>query len=119
MSETLSVRESFVARFGEEQAAAIEVAAKEHENGVHDERGSDPFKWAILICVGYQCMEKDDFRAYHGITAPFAEIKAWAKAEGGLDTHDGDVDYLSFMAGAYQSWMPEKVADQRAQEASA
>ena len=53
------IRDSFVAAFGEEQAVAIERAAEEHKNGVHDNRGSDSFKWAIAICIGYECMEVD------------------------------------------------------------
>lgn len=100
----MSVRESFRETFGEDQATAIENAAQEHENGVHDNRGSDPFKWAISICLGYECASKDSYREHHGITAPWEDISAWIKKHGELSTHDGDIDYLSAFAGVYDKY---------------
>ena len=87
----------------------MEGAAKYHENGVNSKcKGDDPFKWALVICIGYQCCEKSDYREYHGITAPWDEIKAWIKAHGHLDTHNGDCDYLALFAGVYNEFLPEK-----------
>jgi hypothetical protein len=103
-----SVRKSFVEQFGEEQAQRIEEAAYGHKNGAHDHMGSDPFKWAILICIGYECFTEDDYRMEHRITAPAQEIKEWAKKNGNLDTHDGDVDFLALFDGSYDEYMPKE-----------
>jgi len=103
----MSVRESFVARFGEGQAAAIEAAAEGHKNGCHDNPGSDYFRWAIAICIGFECMSNDSYRTDHGITAPWDEIRAWIKADARLAEHDGDSDYLALFCGHYNEFMPE------------
>ena len=71
----MSTRESFVERFGEEDAARMEAAAEGHKNGVHDSPGSDPFRWAIAVCIGYQCFEVDRYRKCHGFKASFEDIK--------------------------------------------
>lgn len=100
----MSVRASFVERFGESDAAAIEAAANEHDNDVHPNRGSDPFKWAVCICIGYECMTR--FREHHGIAATEQAIREWALEFGQLASHDGDVDYLAAFAGKYNEWIP-------------
>lgn len=106
-----SIRKAFVKKFGEDQAKAIEAAAQGHANGVNDgSRGSDPFKWALLIAIGYQCIELDDYRSYHGITAPWAEVKQWMIDHAKLDEHDGDVDYLTAFSGGYDEYMPHEQA---------
>ena len=104
----MSIRESFVDRFGADQADAVVAAADEHANGIHDDRGSDPFKWAIAICIGYECVSKDSYRDHHGITAPWEAIRQWIKDHADLGSHDGDVDYLSMLAGRYDEFMPAK-----------
>jgi hypothetical protein len=104
----MGTRDSFVERFGEDQAAHIEAAAREHKNGQHDKPGSDPFRWAIVICIGYQCFEVESHREYHQITAPYDEIKQWAREHGNLAEHDGDCDFLGLFAGAYNEYMPIK-----------
>lgn len=104
----MSVRDSFVQKFGEDEARRLEDAASEHKNGVHDWTGSDPFKWVLVICIGYQCFEKPSYRTYHKIEAPYEEIRQWIKSDGHLDTHDGDCDFLSLFVGAYNDFMPEK-----------
>ena len=104
-----SVRQSYVEHFGEEQASAIERAAEEHKNQVSGtERGSDQFKWAILMAIGFECPTRKEFREYHGITVPVAEFKAWCKEHGQLDTHEGCPDYISLFCGTYNEYMPEK-----------
>lgn len=105
----MSVRESFVRQFGEEDAVSIEKAAREHKNGVHDKTGTDPFKWAILICIGYQCFEYESYRKHHGIKASFLDIKRWCIEEADLGSHDGDCDYISLMTGAYNDFVTPRL----------
>jgi hypothetical protein len=100
------VRDAFAARFGEDQAAALEAAAEMHANEPNSgNRGSDPFKWVIAICIGYQCFEVGSYREHHGITADFGEVRQWVLEHGDLASHDGDVDYLSAFCGAYEGWV--------------
>jgi hypothetical protein len=101
-----SIRQLFEGRFGADQAEAIVAAAEEHANGTNSEnRGSDPFKWALLITIGYECWSKHGYRDYHGITAPADEIKAWVIANANLGDHDGDCDYLCALAGGYDEYV--------------
>ena len=101
----MSVRESFVTRFGEDEALRFESAANGHANGINSANtGSDNFKWVIAIVIGYQCAEVDGYRKHHGITSPWDEVKAWIKSDASLGSHDGDVDYLSVMAGIYNEY---------------
>lgn len=103
----MTTRESFVEHFGEEQAWRVEQAALEHRNGVHDNPGSDPFRWAIAITIGYECFTRSEFREYHRITVPVEEIKAWICKHGDLRNHDGDVDYMSMFCGRYDEYVKE------------
>ncbi len=104
----MSVRADFVVCFGEEQAARIEAAAEEHANGINDvNRGSDPFKWALLITIGYQCIEIDRYRAYHEITAPWDDVRRWIVDHAQLGEHDGDMDYIAFYCGKYNEFVGE------------
>jgi hypothetical protein len=100
---TESIRAAFAARFGEANAAAIESAATEHKNGVHDNPGSDPFKWALLIAIGSECITR--FAGSHEITADPDEVKAWAYENADLASHDCDCDYLALMCGMYEGWV--------------
>lgn len=97
----MTVRQAFVESFGELQAIAVEAAANEHKNGVHDRPGSDPFRWALVIAIGYECMEVDSYRKHHGITVPWRRLRPWIKKHGDLKNHDGDSDYISLFSGAY------------------
>jgi hypothetical protein len=103
-----SIRHAFAERFGDDQAEAIYAAAREHRNGVHDNEGSDPFKWALLICIGFECMSSDAYRGGHGITAPWDEIKQWIKDHADLASHDGDCDYITMFTGGYDEYMPQR-----------
>jgi hypothetical protein len=100
----MTVRDGFVKRFGEENASAVERAAEKHCNGVNDQkRGSDPFKWACLIVIGYECISR--FREYHKIDINPVSFKQWCIEDGNLGEHDGDVDYLSLFAGVYGDYV--------------
>lgn len=100
-----TIRDEFVARFGESNAAAIEAAAESHKNGIHDRPGSDPFRWALVIAIGYQCMEEPNYREHHGITAPWSRLRPWIKQHGNLKEHDGDSDFLGLFAGVYNYYV--------------
>ncbi len=103
----MSIREAFVVCFDEAAAAAIEQAAAEHANEPNSTNiGSDPFRWAILIAIGYECMSRNEFRAYHGIVPPWDDLKAWIIEHSDLGEHDGDCDYLSMLGGIYDEFMP-------------
>lgn len=104
-----SVKDDFIKRFGVKEAEAIERAAESHGNGINDRRrGDDPFKWALCICIGYQCMEISSYREFHEIRSPWDEIKSWIKDYAHIGTHNGDVDYLSLLIGKYKEYMPAK-----------
>lgn len=105
---THTIRTAFAQRFGEDQAEAIYRAAVSHKNGVHDNEGSDPFKWALCICIGYQCMEEEPYRADHGITADWEEIQQWIKDHADLASHDGDVDLLAAVCGKYNEYIKQE-----------
>jgi hypothetical protein len=101
----LDSRESFVALFGEEQAVAIERAAAGHRGFLLEgkKRGSDPFRDAIVICIGCECMTR--FREDHGISASESRLKDWVRKCANLAQHDGPIDYLCLCLGMYDSWM--------------
>ena len=102
-----TIRDAFVSAFGGDDARKLEIAALEHEN--HDNKGSDPFKWTLLICLGYQCMEVDRYRKHHGIeTPPWADLRQWIIDHADLGTHDGDFDYIGAYAGAYNDFIKPK-----------
>lgn len=102
----MSTRESFVETFDESTADLIVAAAEEHRNGIHDDPGSDYFRWAIAITIGYECWSHPGYARHHGLELPDADaIRQWIKDHGDLANHDGDVDYLALMAGAYNEYV--------------
>ncbi len=107
MSDRSVVRKEF----GEDTACLVEKCAREHGNGINNaNKGSDPFKNALLIVIGYDCIAKERFFIYHGFDASKISLfrfERWCKTEGQLDKHDGDCDYLALMAGVYNKFMPE------------
>jgi hypothetical protein len=97
-----SLRDSFVNKFGESNAIALEQAAESHKNGVHDNLGSDYFRWATLIAIGYQCVDNPDFATYHKISVSPQSWNAWlVEHRKEFLAHDGDVDHLSAFCGVY------------------
>ncbi len=107
----MSIRDAFAERFGKDQADAIVAAAESHENGTNSEnKGADPFKWALLIAIGYQCSEVDRYRDHHGITAPWDDVKQWIVDNADLGSHDGDCDYLCAFGGGYADFVKAEAA---------
>jgi hypothetical protein len=50
-------------------------------------------------------MEKEEYRASHGITVLVEEVKAWCQGDGDLAGYQGDLDYLALFAGRYNGWV--------------
>lgn len=99
---------SFAQTFGVDQADAVLLAALSHGNSINDEnKGSDVFRWAILICIGYECMSNEGSRKSHGITAPWPAIQQWIKDHADLGHHQGDCDYLALLLGCYNEYITE------------
>ena len=104
----MSLKDEFAALFGLKQAEAIELAAYEHGNGINNENmGGDHFRWSILVCIGYGCMEDERFRKHHGVEVPWKQLKAWILANAQvMREHKGSVDYLGLLAGKYD-WLKD------------
>lgn len=89
------VYDSFVARFGAEDAAKMFAAAREHATddaqglatlaellaGVRpQEPDGGSFVWALAMCISYECLER--FREAHGFSATTDALKDWFRSEG-------------------------------------
>jgi len=103
-----SIRDAFVRRFGEPMAQAIEAAAREHTMPSMNMLGNDPFKWALLTAIGWECVNK--FRDSHPELPVLAtldpeELATWCRHEADLGSFDGAWDGLSVLAGAYKRWL--------------
>jgi hypothetical protein len=120
--KTDQIRDTFTARFGEEQAAKIEEAAQAHyaENETtlavelpflrsphgRDNFGSSPFRYWFLLAIGHECVTR--FADEHGITVPESDLRAWALGDGQLGDHDGDIpDYVAIISGRYDGWVTD------------
>jgi hypothetical protein len=109
-------RAAFAEKFGEDNTARIEAAAADHRDpcAMGDERGkgSDDFRWALLVALSYDCMTK--FAESHGFTPEWAAVDAWMKEPAQREwfaAHDGDVDFLGVFLGIYTPYMPEKAEE--------
>lgn len=100
------IREKFVKDWGEELTKKVESAANEHANGVNNVNIGDPFKWALLICIGYECLSAPQCRKYHGIkNLNWSKMKQWIKDNAELKTYKGDLDYLALFTGGYKGFL--------------
>jgi hypothetical protein len=101
-----SIRASFVAAFGEEQAERLQIAGDGHRGGMLDggKHGPNPFQDAIVIAIGWECFTRPEFRKCHGITAPVDELKTWIREHGELNSYQGPIDYLALLAGWYDEY---------------
>lgn len=109
----MSVRESFVARFGEAVAVKVEEAALNHlaegplphlNPHAEDKWGEDPFQYLFMVCIGRDCLTR--WRKYHGIDAEYEDLLDWCVKEGNLHDYQGDMpDFIALLAGAYNIWI--------------
>jgi hypothetical protein len=109
----VTIRTSFVLRFGEEVAFHVEEAALMHlaegpsphlDPHADDKWGDDPFRYLFMTCIARDCFTR--WREWHHIDAEYEEILAWALEHADLHEHSGDIpDYLALLAGAYSPWI--------------
>jgi len=108
VADDLMWEREFALAFGQDQVDLLMAAATEHKNGVHDDPKGNPFRWSVLICIGFECFSRPKFREYHGFTMEHDAAKQWFVDRSALHDYHGDVDYLSLMAGSYGEWMGQK-----------
>jgi hypothetical protein len=98
-----SLRDRFVASFGEYLAVSIEAAVERHipELKFEIERGSDPFRFALVWAVGLECLSRPEFRTEHGITVPWEMLRDWIRGIGLLAGFDGTFDAGGRGAGLF------------------
>lgn len=100
----MTLAEQFDQEFGEGEAAKLIAHCHTHDNGIHDKPGSDEFRWAIMIALGFNCAKYD--------IGNFTEEKLWdfcLKNKEYLLQHDGDVDFLALFCGAYNFLKEEDI----------
>ncbi len=87
-------REYFVECFGEILAERLEVAATEHTNDEDCDKGSDFFRWVLMITAAKECFIGGGGRAQHRIEqeASGEEIEFWIRQFGGFSQFDGSFD---------------------------
>ena len=116
MNKKISIRTKFVEDFSEDLAKKLELCAEEHSNDVNSRnKGSDAFKWVLLICIGYQCFEIKEYREYHKLPSQpdYKTLKKWICDNGELGSHDGDLDYLALFAGTYNDYQTKSEKDKK------
>lgn len=110
----MSVRETFVALFGEADAQRISEATLMHVSPtqhpltdlltkfgavfvgrldterIDDNWGSDPFKYEVMTVISSDCVANPELREFHGFELDPEEFYQWVVQHAGLDTFDGD-----------------------------
>jgi len=103
------VRKSFIERFGEDQAFAIEKAALDHfTNGATScapQNASDVFQWALLVVIDLQCISEPKSAAYHGITIQQSDFLAWCREHGKLAEYKGEIPPISLLLGCFDEYI--------------
>ena len=100
------ISKKFIEDWGKEIYDKVLESAEEHRNGINDREIGHKFKWALLICIGSQCMEKPKFRKYHGFPRlNWSKMKKWIKDNAELRKYKGDCDYLALASGAYDYYV--------------
>lgn len=97
------LRDRFSADFGELLAVSIEAAIERHmpELKVQYERGSDPFRFALVWAVGLECLSRPEFRIEHGITVPWPILRDWFRDADLLAGFDGTFDFSGRAVGLF------------------
>jgi hypothetical protein len=97
------LRDRFVAAFGEPLAVSIEAAVERHlpDLRVALERGSDPFRFALVWAVGLECLSDRRFRSDHGVVVPWELLRDWLVDAELLNGFDGTMDFGARAAGLF------------------
>jgi hypothetical protein len=43
--------------------------------------GSDPFRFALVWAIGFECLSRPDFRAEQSVAAAWTDLSAWIRDE--------------------------------------
>lgn len=108
------LRNRFVARFGDDLAETIEAVVEHHTKVIPAvlERGSDPFQFALVWAIGFECLTRPEFRWEHGVTAPWADLLTWICDEADLASFDGTMDLSGRGRGLFDAILgPHTKAD--------
>jgi hypothetical protein len=108
------LRARFVARFGSDLAETVERAAEHHTKVLPAPlvRGSDPFRFAIVWAIGFECLSRPEFRLEHGITASWADLLGWIRDEADIASFDGTMDMSGRGRGLFDAILgPHSEAD--------
>lgn len=109
MGKENKIEKKFIKDWGKELADKVKEAAESHRNEVNGKNIGEYFKWALLICIGYQCLEIPEYREYHNIpNLNWNKMKKWIRDNAELGTYQGDCDYLSIFSGKYNYFMPKQ-----------
>lgn len=105
----MTIRQKFIRDWGKETYDTLVSSAKDHADGENNKRVGDFTKWAILIAIGYECMELKHYRDYHGFKKlNWLKMKKWIKDNAELTTYKGDYDYLAALTGAYDFFIKKE-----------
>jgi hypothetical protein len=111
----VSIRDSFVERFGEDLAVKIEEASIGHinddkTNHGDDNWGSDPFRYHLMMAIAHECMGR--WGKWHGIDVDVVDVMLWTRENADLLSFDGDQpDYIAMIAGCYYAWIDWEKTD--------
>ena len=107
------VRASFVAQFDKVEAKLIERAAQEHKDGigVAAHKGESPFRWALTVVIGFDCVNNETYRQYHGITLDPEEFASWCRHHAQLRSFTDGGDMLGMLGGHYQRYLAPEMPE--------
>lgn len=75
------------------------------------DRGSDPFRFALVWTIGFECLTRPTFRQEHGITATWADLAVWIRDEADLGSYDGTMDLAGRCLGFFDAILGPHNAD--------
>ena len=107
------VRASFVVQFDKIEAKLIERAAQEHKSGmgVTAHKGDSPFRWALSVVIGFDCVDVEAFRQHHGITLDPEEFASWCRQHAQLRSFTDGGDILGMLGSHYQRYLAPVVPE--------
>lgn len=106
MDEQTKLRDEFIKDFGIDTWLKLQEAVKSHiDDGLIDKEFKGNFAQVIFLAIGFECVEKSEYRQYHGISITWDEFKSWLLSHRDrilrMRITDNDIDYLAFSVGKY------------------